>query len=114
MAWAAAYSLPLRRLDAPQYTRNAPASRAYTRWVIGGAVCFTLQGLMFMTSISSYRQATSANVLYSSRGLWCVVAVWAVGHWFTNREQHLGATVLTWRLLGAILMIAALMIVLVS
>jgi drug/metabolite transporter (DMT)-like permease len=114
MTWAAAYSLPLRRLDARQNTPDQPAARAYASWVIGGAVCFTLQGLMFMTSISIYRQATSANVLYSSRGLWSVVAVWAVGHWFTNREQHLGATVLAWRLLGAILMIAALMMVLVG
>jgi hypothetical protein len=37
--------------------------------------------------ISIYRQAPSANVLYSSRGLWTVVAVWGIGHWFSNREQ---------------------------
>jgi hypothetical protein len=69
---------------------------------------------MFITSISVYGQATSANVLYSSRGLWSVVAVWGIGHWFTNREQHLGARVLVWRLVGAILMVAALMMVLVG
>jgi hypothetical protein len=42
------------------------------------------------------------------------VAVWAIGHWFANREQHLGARVLVWRFLGAILLMAALLMVLVG
>ena len=53
-------------------------------------------------------------MLYSSRGLWSVLAVWGVGHWFSNREQHLGSRVLVWRLLGAILMMAAIMLVLLN
>jgi hypothetical protein len=69
---------------------------------------------MFTSSISIYRHATSANVLYSSRGLWSVVAVWGIGHWFANREQHLGAWVLAWRLVGAILLMAALLMVLLD
>jgi hypothetical protein len=43
-----------------------------------------------------------------------VVGVWAVGHWFTNREQHLGARVLAWRLIGAILLLAAIVMVLLN
>jgi hypothetical protein len=77
-------------------------------------MCFAAQGLTFISSISIYRQVTSANVLYSSRGLWSVVAVWGVGHWFANREQHLGTRVLAWRLVGAILLMAALAIVLLD
>ena len=61
-----------------------PKDPAYTPWLAAGAMCFSTQGLMFITSISLYRQATSANVLYSSRGLWSVVAVWAIGHWFDS------------------------------
>jgi drug/metabolite transporter (DMT)-like permease len=114
MAFSAAYSVPLRRFDVRKSTPGEQLSPAYMRWLIGGAVCFAAQGLMFITSISVYGQATSANVLYSSRGLWSVVAVWGIGHWFTNREQHLGAPVLAWRLVGASLMIAALMMVLVG
>jgi len=114
MACAAAYSLPLRRFDARKTIPSEEILPACTPWVIGGAACFAVQGLMFITSISVYGQATSANVLYSSRGLWSVVAVWGIGHWFTNREQHLGAPVLAWRLVGAILMMAALMMVLVG
>ena len=79
-----------------------------------GRRLFAVQGLTFITSISIYRHATTANVLYSSRGLWSVVAVWGIGHWFANREQHLGARVLAWRLVGAILLMAALLMVLVE
>lgn len=110
MAFGAVYSIPLRRLDRHPigYT---PASRAYRPWLAAGALSFAVQGLMFMTSISIYQQATSANILYSSRGLWSVVGVWSIGHWFTNREQDLGARVLAWRFVGAILLLAAIVMV---
>ena len=56
--------------------------------------------------------ATLANIIYSIRGLFSVLAVWAIGHWFTNDEKHLGASVLRLRLLGAALMVAAIVLVL--
>lgn len=108
MASAAIYSIPLRRFEVRRPDASVPA---YTPWLAAGAVLFATQGLMFITSISLYRQVTSANVLYSSRGLWSVVAVWAIGHWFANREQHLGARVLVWRFVGAILLMAAILMV---
>jgi hypothetical protein len=70
--------------------------------------------MMFIVAVSLYRQVTSANVLYSSRGLWSVVGVWAVGHWFANREQHLGARVLVWRFIGALMLMIAILIVLLD
>jgi hypothetical protein len=126
MACGALYSIPLRVLEGRDETRRDevrsvrlqpdrdPNPRLYTPWLAAGAACFAVQGLMFITSVSIWRQATSANVLYSSRGLWSVVAVWAVGHWFTNREQHLGAKVLVWRLVGAVLLMAAIVMVLLD
>ena len=110
MACAAVYSIPLRFFDRDRDL----TPRLYTPWLTAGASCFAVQGLMFITSISLWRQATSANVLYSSRGLWSVVGVWAIGHWFTNREQHLGARVLVWRLIGAVLLMAAIVMVLLD
>ncbi len=110
MTCAALYSLPLRRFDAAVRTPG-PSDRAYMPWLLAGATCFAVQGLTFITSVSIYRHATVANVLYSSRGLWSVVAVWAIGHWFENREQHLGAKVLAWRFIGAILLMAAILMV---
>jgi hypothetical protein len=88
--------------------------RAAMPWLMGGCVFIGVQSLVFVMAIVIFRNATSANVIYSSRGLWSVLAVWAVGHWFANREQHLGGGVLRWRLAGAVLMMAAIALVLVK
>ncbi len=113
MVIGAVYSIPLRLLSPRRAeARGNPASGG--GWLAAGAACFAVQGLMFITSVSIWRQATSANVLYSSRGLWSVLAVWGVGHWFSNREQHLGARVLVWRFVGAILLMAAILLVLLD
>ena len=81
-------------------------------WLLGGCGFIGLQSVVFVSTIAQFGAATTANVIYSSRGLWSVLAVWAIGHWFANREQHLGATVLRWRLAGAVLMMAAIALVL--
>ena len=83
-------------------------------WLAGGAAFLGLQGLMFVTAVAIYANVTVANVLYSSRGLWSVVAVWLVGHWFGNREQHLGGRVIGWRMVGAALMLVAIVLVVMS
>jgi drug/metabolite transporter (DMT)-like permease len=124
-AWGAGRIVPLAMISAGMY--SIPLSfatarprdprdlrRAYKPWLVAGATFFAVQGLMFITSITIYRQATPANVLYSSRGLWSVVAVWGIGHWFSNREQHLGPRVLVWRFVGAILLLAAIVMVLLD
>ena len=83
-------------------------------WLMSGCTIIGFQSLIFVMSIVKFRDATSSNIIYSSRGLWSVIAVWSVGHWFANREQHLGAGVLRWRLIGATLMMAAIALVLVK
>ena len=88
--------------------------RAARPWLASGCVFIGLQSLVFVMAIVKFRDATSANIIYSSRGLWSVIAVWGIGHWFTNREQQLGAGVLRWRLVGAALMMAAIALVLVK
>jgi len=132
MACAAVYSIPLSRFEAGRRAElqvgvttgradlqvgrviDVQTVLAYTRWLYAGVMCFAIQGLMFISSVSLYRQVASANILYSSRGLWSVVAVWAIGHWFANREQHLGARVLVWRVLGALLLMAAIILVILD
>jgi drug/metabolite transporter (DMT)-like permease len=91
--------------------KKPPLAKA-APWLAGGAACLGLQGMMFVTPIAIYGNATVANVLYSGRGLWSVLAVWLVGHWFGNRERHLGRSVLAWRFVGAVLLLAAILIVL--
>ena len=88
-------------------------SRPAWPWLLGGTVALAVQSAVFVSTLAVFGNVTAANVVYSSRGLWSVVAVWLVGHWFVNREQQLGAGVLRWRLAGAALMMGAIALVLV-
>lgn len=95
---------------------RAPLSaipRATWPWLIAGTVTMGAQSLIFVFTIATWGQAASANVVYSSRGLWSILLVWLVGHWVSSREQQLGSHVLGWRLAGAVLMMAAIVLVLV-
>lgn len=107
MGCAALYSLPFGWAPA-----DTPSSKHATLPLLAGAMCLAVQAIMFVSSIAIYHQAAVSNVLYSSRGLWSVLAVWLVGHWFGNRERHHGARILLWRLLGTILLTIAIVIVL--
>lgn len=82
-------------------------------WLISGSFFIAAQAILFISTLAVYGKATTANIIYSSRGLWTVIAVWLVGHWFKNQEQHLGASILKWRLAGAVLMLVAIVLVLV-
>ena len=95
------------RFSAPLSAIRPPA----WRWLCGGSIVLGLQSIAFVSTLAIHGQAASANVVYASRGLLSVVMVWLVGHWFRNQEQHLGGRVLRWRLAGALLMMAAIVLV---
>jgi len=59
------------------------------RWQFVGNFLMAAEALMFYIAISFYGKATAANILYSSRGLWSVLIVWTIGHWFKNQSIHL-------------------------
>lgn len=83
------------------------------KWLTGGAVLLSAQSIIFVGTLATYGKATSANIVYASRGLLSVALVWMVGHWFMNQEQHLGATVLRWRMFGAAMMLSAIVLVVI-
>ena len=88
-------------------------SRTAWPWLMGGATVLSIQAAGMGFAIGAFGDATAVNIVYSSRGLWAVLAVWWIGHWFKNDEQHLGSAVLRLRLWGAGLMLAAIGLVLV-
>jgi drug/metabolite transporter (DMT)-like permease len=94
------FPAPLSKISAPAWP-----------WLVAGGVLIAIQSLLFVGSVAQFEHATEANVLYSSRGLWSVVAVWCIGHWFYNTEQQLGAGILAWRLVGSALMLVAILLV---
>lgn len=81
-------------------------------WLIGGTLTMAVQSVVFVFSVANWGNAAQSNVVYSSRGLWTVLLVWVFGHWVKSREQRLGRSVLGWRLAGAVLMMAAIVLVL--
>ena len=94
---------------------RAPLSaipRAAWPWLIGGTLTMGIQSVIFVFTVANWGNAAQSNVVYSSRGLWTVVLIWVFGHWVKSREQQLGGNVLAWRLAGAVLMMAAIVLVL--
>ncbi|EDY84911.1 Integral membrane protein DUF6 [Verrucomicrobiia bacterium DG1235] len=80
-------------------------------WMALGASLMTIQAGLMSFVLSTYGKATVVNVIYSSRGIWSVVLVWCIGHWFSNKEQSLGRGVLIRRLLGSLLLVVAILAV---
>lgn len=80
-------------------------------WLIPGALLLGVQALGVAFAIIHFQQATLVNILYSSRGVWTVAIVWAVGHWFGNEERSQGHGVMARRLAGAVLLLAAIVTV---
>lgn len=118
-AWGLGRYLPITMGMAAVFTLLLPRPRGSVspqgnRWMLAGAVCLAVQALMLVTSIALYAQATTANVMYSARGMWSIGIVWLAGHWFGNTESELGRRVLVWRLLGAGCLVAAIFIVLMT
>jgi drug/metabolite transporter (DMT)-like permease len=92
------------RFHAP--LRSVPS--AAWPWLLPGAVVLAVQAAGMTYALGVYGDATAVNIVYASRGLWSVVAVWLVGHWFGNEEQALPTHLLRNRLGGAALMLAAI------
>lgn len=82
-------------------------------WLAGGSALLGTQSIIFVSTLAVFGKATSANIVYASRGLLSVVLVWVIGHWFMNAEQHLGPKVMRWRMAGALLMMSAIVLVVV-
>jgi drug/metabolite transporter (DMT)-like permease len=97
------FSEPLRRIP-----RGAWPSLG------AGSLFIALQALSLVSALAAFGDATSINVVYGARGLWSIVAVWLVGHWFRNEERQLGPGVFRARLLGAIAMTAAIAVAVVA
>ncbi len=77
-------------------------------WLLAGAVAISVQSLFIVYAIAKYHKAPEINVVYASRGLWSILLIWGVGHWFSSLEATDAKSVLGWRFVGATLMLAAI------
>jgi len=80
-------------------------------WLGGGSALFSCQCLMMAVVFGFYQRAALANVLFSTRGLWSIALIWLIGPLIGNRERDIGAWKMSLRLVGAILVTGAVVIV---
>jgi drug/metabolite transporter (DMT)-like permease len=74
-----------------------------------GGLLLALQATGIAFSIATFHEVTLTNILYATRGIWSVLLVWAVGHWFGNFEKSIGPAVMKRRLAGAALLLCAVL-----
>ena len=95
------FSAPLRAIPSAAW-----------RWLAPGAILLALQAVSMTYTLATHGRATAANILYSTRGLWSVLAIGLLGAWLgTAGEQKLPRAVFRRRLLGSALMLAAIALV---
>jgi drug/metabolite transporter (DMT)-like permease len=78
-----------------------------------GVLLMSIQSVLIISSIGYFGEAARMNVVYGSRGVWSVLLVWMLGHYFSHTEtrQHLPRIVFVRRLVGATLIGAAVVLV---
>lgn len=75
-----------------------------------GSLLLGVQAILLVRTLGLYPDTTRINVVYNSRGLWSVLAVWLVGHWWGNTERRAGRAVLAWRVAGAAMLLGAILV----
>ena len=86
-------------------------SRTGRFWFWLAILFIGLQTVGFVICLSLFdhpNAAAAINVTFNSRGIWSVVLVWVVGHWFGNLEREQGLKTMSGRLLGALILFAAI------
>ncbi len=81
-------------------------------WAIFGLTLLSLQGLTIGLSVVLSRDATAANVLYSSRCVWGVLLSWAMARFLNLGESRTSKSAMLLRVVGAILLFAAILVIL--
>ncbi len=76
-----------------------------------GVGLMTLQSLILIWAIGTYRDAAGLNIVYVSRGIWSVLLVWIFGHLFTHHERMTSGGMVVRRLAAACIIAVAVVLV---
>ena len=80
------------------------------RGLLFGGFLIAVQASLLVYSLSNYNDAAGINVVYSLRGLWGVLFAWLAADWVGGSESSLTRKVMMFRLVGACLLLAAVVI----
>lgn len=96
----------------------APRYRALNRsgwkYLILTSLAYAIPGLCIGIAIGHYGHAAEVNVMYSSRVILTIVLVWTAGRLVGNMEHTGGHKIFIRRLLGAIVLMAAIGLIVLS
>lgn len=76
-----------------------------------GACILALQASLVFLAITFSRDATATNIIYGGRALLTVLAAWSLGRFFGLKEGEMTAGLLAFRLVGAMLLFASILLV---
>ena len=77
------------------------------KWMLAGTWLMGLQSLSISYGLATYGDAARMNIVYALRGLWGVVLAWMLAEWLKTNEGQLPKRVMILRLVGAVILVAA-------
>lgn len=80
--------------------------------LLAGAVFFGSQIAAFFFALLWSGDATSSNIIYSSRSVWSVVLAWTAGHFLGLKDAEAGTAIMLKRLVGALLLFGSIILIL--
>ncbi len=94
------FSAPLTAISLATWKQLAP-----------GCLFITLQALAMALMLSLFGRAPEANIIYSSRGIWAILIVLFAARFLHSDERLVSRGTLFLRLLGSLLLMAAIVLV---
>lgn len=83
-------------------------------WMLAGTCLMGLQSLSISYGLAKYGEAAQMNIVYALRGLWGVLLAWMLSKWLQTNEGSLPRRTMIQRLIGAIILVAAVIVALVG
>ncbi|MFT5469625.1 MAG: drug/metabolite transporter (DMT)-like permease [Verrucomicrobiales bacterium] len=102
----------LRRL--PGRERFVWPGKGTRFWIWSSACLIAVQATALGVVLATTGDATGVNVVYASRGLWVILLVWLIGHWFANHERRSAGKFYIWRVVGSVLLTAAVIMAVIA
>ena len=90
--------------------RNPPIRRL----LLPGAALIALQAVCITFAVANFGDAARINVVYALRGLWSVLFAWIAAKIWGGAEAELDSVGLLTRLVGAVLLTTAVVLVITS
>ena len=109
-AMVGAFSLAL----APWVNWAALKDQRVRRLLFPGSLLVALQAVCIVFTLAAFGDAARVNVVYSMRGIWAVGLAWAAAKLWGGAEAELSRSMLTTRVLGAITLTVAVVIVILG